>query len=208
MPQPKSTSLKCCLLLLQLVLLYATAAFAVAADDKPHGGQLIQIKELGKEDVNEDGAIAWKSDSIATDAYKNPYKVVFTITGTAKADGEASVRFDPWWIIEKVKPGQETILIHDGAEVTAGNPKTLKQNASAGEPITFVAESTIISFKSAESVLVNAALDNITNFTVAKVEASAWADAPDSGAWWKVLLQAPILLLALVMAGLIWWWKQ
>lgn len=200
----KTTLQKLCLL-----LLLCTAAFALAADgNKQYGGQLIQIAELSKADIDEDGAVTWQSDSIPTNAYKNPYKIVFTITGTANADGEASVRFDPWWIIETVKPGQETMFVHDGAEITVGVPETLKQDASAGETIRFVAESGIVSFQSAETVMVNAALDNVTNFTITKIEASAWADSSDGDAWWKMLLQAPMLLMAVVMIGLIWWWKQ
>lgn len=190
-----------------LLCFLATFTSMATAADKQYGGQLIQIEELSDENIDEEGA-HWQSDIIPTSAYKNPYKIVFTVTGTANENGEASIRFNPWWVVEKVKEGQASQMAYDGAEVPAGIPQTLKENASAGETITFVAESDITSFQIAETVMVNAFVENATNFTITKVEASAWADSSDSGMWWKLLLQAPVLLMAVVMIGLIWWWKQ
>lgn len=196
----------------KLLIAFATCLLALttapAMADDSYGKQRIQSRTIDAEEYA-DGSMAWEGeDLIDTEQYGKPFKIVLHVKGKAQETAPVTVKAMHWWVVDEMKPGQNTMSAAPGAEIAAGLPQSETIDARYGETVELALQSDLTSFESVKTVLPAAVIEESSNIDISEVRVTVWGEATDGDLWWKMILQAPVLLMAVVMVGLIWWWKQ
>jgi len=125
----------------------------------------------------------------------NPYTIVVTLTGTAKADGDALTMWQAGWRL-------------DGSErrFTALSGLS-KLGAKAGERFTATAAATPSRFKDDRNVAVALGLVSARNVDINSVDVELWSGISNPS-WLETLGAFSYLLVALILAGLYWFWRR
>ncbi len=126
----------------------------------------------------------------------NPYTVVVTITGAAKADGPATTLWNAGWNIYSENGDQMRMTVLPGLA---------KTEAKAGETFSVTAPAAPSSFKEDRKVGAALSLVNVRNMELKSVRVQVWSGmAPTS--FLEVLGPARWLLVGVVMLVLWWFW--
>jgi hypothetical protein len=136
---------------------------------------------------------AWTGPSLNADSTTNPYKVAVTLSGRAKADGDAVSMWKVGWHFGE-----------DGTRLTL-MPGLTRSNLKAGQGFTATAVSDPISFKKDRTTQVVLELVNASNLEIDAVDVSVW-----SGMGGTSFLQKfgafTYVLIGLVMLAIWWFW--
>jgi hypothetical protein len=163
------------------------AAFEPSAPDK-HESTLTNTLLAKTED--------WSGPPLNAVTSDNPYTIVVTLTGTAKADGPAATLWNSGWEIRSENGNQTRLTVHPGLA---------KTEAKAGETFTVTAPGGPISFKEDRNVAVSLALVNARNIEIKSVHVQIWSGmAPTS--WLEMLGPIRWVLLGVVLVVLWWFW--
>ena len=137
---------------------------------------------------------AWQGPTVEGDSTANPYKIVVTLTGRAKEDGDAVSMWKVGWNLGD----------GDGTRLTL-MPGLTRSNLKAGQNFTATAVSDPISFKKDRTVGVVLELVSARNLEINGVDVAVW-----SGIGGSTFMQKfgafTYLLIAVVMFGLWWMW--
>jgi hypothetical protein len=126
----------------------------------------------------------------------NPYTIVVTVSGTAKADGPAATLWNAGWAIQSENGDQIRMTVLPGLA---------KTEAKGGEAFTVTAAATPTSFKEDRAVAVALGLVNARNIEIGSVRVQVWSGmAPTS--FLDMLGPARWLLVGVVMLVLWWFW--
>jgi hypothetical protein len=106
---------------------------------------------------------AWSGPAIEADSTANPYKLVVTITGRLKEDGDAVSMWKAGWNLGE-----------DGTRLTL-MPGLTRSNLKAGQNFSATAVSDPISFKKDRPVSPVIELVSASNFEVNSVEVAVWS---------------------------------
>ena len=137
----------------------------------------------------------WFGPVIDVKSAASPYTMVVTLVGTAKADGDALSMWQAGWRL-------------DGSErrytVLSGLSKL---GAKAGERISVTAASGPTRFKEDRKVAVALGLVNARNMEISSVDIELWSGLA-STSWLETLGAFSYLLVAVILAGLFWFWRR
>ena len=125
----------------------------------------------------------------------NPYTIVVTLTGTAKADGDALTMWQAGWRLG----GNESV-----ANALSGLSKL---GARAGERFSVTAASIPTRFKDDRNVAVLLGLVRANNVDISSVDVAVWSGIPKSS-WIETLGAFSYLLIGIVFLALVWWWRR
>jgi hypothetical protein len=126
----------------------------------------------------------------------NPYTIVVTITGTAKADGPAATLWNAGWNIYSENGDQMRMQVLPGLA---------KTEAKAGETFNVTAAAAPSSFKEDRKAGAALSLVNVRNMELKSVHVQVWSGmAPIS--FLEVLGPARWVLVGVVMLVLWWFW--
>jgi hypothetical protein len=138
----------------------------------------------------------WYGPPIDVKYASNPYTLVVTLTGTARADGDALTMWQAGWRLD----GSErryTVL-----------PGLSKLGAKAGERFTATAAATPSRFKDDRSnIAVALAFVRSSNVDVQSVEMQLWSGIA-SASWLETLGAFSYLLVAVILVALVWFWRR
>lgn len=136
----------------------------------------------------------WHGPSIEADSTANPYKIVVTLKGKVKEDGDAVSMWKVGWNLGSEEGTRLTLM-----------PGLTRSNLKAGQNFVATAVSDPISFKKDRRVGVVLELAKASNFEIDAIDIAVW-----SGVGGTSFLQKfgafTYLLTALVMVVLWWFW--
>jgi hypothetical protein len=135
----------------------------------------------------------WNGPMIEADSTANPYKIVMTVSATAKADGDAVSMWQAGW---NVGEGEARMSLMSGLT---------RSNLKAGQTFTATGVSGPVSFKKDREVGVRLELVRAENMEINSVDVAVW-----SGIGGSTFLERfgafTYVLIALVMFVLWWFW--
>lgn len=127
----------------------------------------------------------------------NPYTLVFTVSGVAKATGEVFAHWQAGWEIQESPVASRELLMQV--------PQVARTGVAAGQAITLTAHSTRLSFRGERSVAPMLGLVQTRNLDINDVQVQVWSgDAPHA---WPVLPWSRAALLALAVTCLLVAWR-
>lgn len=144
--------------------------------------------ELRRENSRFADALPWVGPAQRAGAGHNPYTLVFTVNGAARAAGEVFATWQTGW---EVQESPEAIR-----EVLMAVPGIASTVVSAGQPVTLTASSERVSFKGERMVAPKLGLVHMHNLDIHDVQVQLWSGAAPMA--WPVL---PLPHLALLLAG-------
>ena len=138
----------------------------------------------------------WSGPPLSATTSGNPYTIVVTLSGTAKADGPAATLWNAGWAIHSDDGNQTRLTVLPGLA---------KTEAKAGETFTVTAAAAPTSFKEDRNVAASLGLVNARNIEIRSVHVQVWSGmAPTS--FLEMLGPARWLLVGMVMLVLWWSW--
>lgn len=198
-----------------LAMLFLSCSTPVLAGERAYGKKIIAEYDLSSEQIakfvafepsgptkGESAVTAtllaktedWTGPPIDGLTSGNPYTIVVTVSGTAKADGPSATLWNAGWAIRSENGDQTRLTILPGLA---------KTEAKAGETFAVTAPATPSSFKEDRKVAVALGLVNARNIEITGVKVQIWSGmAPVS--FLEVLGPARWLLVGVVM--LVFWW--
>lgn len=137
----------------------------------------------------------WSGDFFDAKAAGNPYNIVVTLTGTAKADGDALTMWHAGW---KLNP-QESV--HNALSGLS------KLQAKAGERFTVTAVARPTSFKEDRNVAPLLGFVRSSNVEIRSVDVAVWSGMPKAS-WLETLFAFKYLMVGLAAFGAVWWLRR
>ncbi len=137
----------------------------------------------------------WVGPAQRMDPSTNPYTLVVTLTGTARADGDARSVWQAGWQLE------------DGMKKLSPFPPLAKAGARAGEALTLTRASAPTSFSSAKTVAPVLGLVRADNLDIGAVKVQLWAGIGNPRRT-EMALSLHWLWVGLGMLLLFWWWRR
>jgi hypothetical protein len=137
----------------------------------------------------------WSGPFVDVKYASNPYTIVVTLTGTAKADGDALTMWQAGW---RLDASERRFTALSGLS---------KLGAKAGERFTVTAASAPSRFKDDRQVAVALGLVNARNVEINTVDVELWSGISNPS-WLETLGAFSYLLVALVLAALYWFWRR
>ncbi len=123
----------------------------------------------------------------------NPYTLVFTVSGMAKAAGEVYAQWQAGWAIRESPVASREVLMTI--------PRIARAGVAAGQPLTLTASSTHVSFRGERIVAPMLGLVQMHNLDINDVQLQVWSgDAPQA---WPVPRWSRTALLALATCLLV-----
>jgi hypothetical protein len=136
---------------------------------------------------------AWDGPSIEADSTANPYKIVMTISATAREDGDAVSMWQAGW---NMGEGQTRMVLMPGLT---------RSNLKAGQTFTASAVSGPLSFKKDRTISPRLELVRADNMEINSVEVAVWSGLGGS-TWLEKFGAFGYALIAVVMFVLWWFW--
>ena len=137
---------------------------------------------------------AWSGPELSTSATANPYTIVVTVKGTAKADGDATTLWNAGWVLD------------DGVRRLNVLPGIAKVGAKAGERLEMTGTSPT-SFKESRKVGVALELVNAKNLSFDGVHVEVWSGVPEPSKL-EISYAFRYAIVGLVLGLLFWWWRR
>jgi len=171
----------------------AVADSHVAEPIKPgeYGKELVAVASIPAAAFLRD---AWVGPSRTMDSRKNPYTIVVTVEGKAKADGDVSMLWNTGWQVEGVNK-QRPAMGRPVSGVHAGEHVVVRR---AGSPNQFEVDKTV-------SPVVE--LMRVDNLEVERVDVEIWSGFAKVG-WLDWLRSAPIWGFGVVMLVIAWFFTR
>lgn len=127
----------------------------------------------------------------------NPYTLVFTVSGAAKAAGEVFAHWQAGWEIQESPVASR--------ELVMAVPRIARTSAAAGQAMTLTTHSTRVSFRGERNVAPMLGLVQTRNLDINDVQVQVWAgDAPHA---WPEMPWSRAALLALAATCLLVAWR-
>jgi hypothetical protein len=206
---------------LYFILMVAVPALAAAADATPdespkYGKTLIAEYELppeqiekfanfspSKPDPNESTVINslmastedWVGRQFKPDTTKNPYTLVLTIAGTARADGDVVTMWQSGWQDDS---GMKRMVPFAGMA---------KSGVKAGEAVTITGTASPASFLESTDRSPVIGLVRAQNFDFTSAKVQLWSGLPGPTKT-ESFFSVTWLLVGLVMLVLVWWFRS
>jgi hypothetical protein len=163
--------------------------YAMHKPSKPRPGEN-KIESVLLADAEE-----WSGPFIDVKSASNPYTMVVTLTGTAQADGDALTMWQAGW---RLDDREKRLTALSGLS---------KLGAKAGERFSVTAAATPTSFKEDRNVAVALGLVSARNVDINTVDVELWSGISNPS-WLETLGAFSYLLVALILAGLFWFWRR
>ena len=201
------------------VSLSSFCSVTLAADERAYGKKIVGEYDLPPEQIAKFAAFEpsapekhdstltntllaktedWSGPPLDAPTSGNPYTIVVTLSGTAKADGPAATLWNAGWEIRSENGNQTRLTILPGLA---------KTEAKAGETFSVTAAVTPTSFKEDRNVAASLGLVNARNIEIRSVHVQVWSGmAPTS--FLEVLGPARWLLVGVVMLVLWFWFRR
>lgn len=126
-------------------------------------------------------------------ASQNPYTLVFTVSGVAKAAGEVYAQWQAGWEIHESQVASRELLM--------AVPRVARTGLAAGQALSLTASTTRVSFRGEREVAPMLGLVQARNLDINDVQVQVWSGAAPQA--WPVLPWSPTPLLALGMTCLL-----
>jgi hypothetical protein len=148
--------------------------------------------------------VAWTGPLQAAGSARNPYTLVLTVSGVARAAGDVASLWQAGWEV------RESAVAH--REVTVPIAEIARAGVAAGTHLTLSAASTPMSFRDPRDMAAMVGLVSATNFDISDVRVQVWSGAAPL-AWPEVSLSRTALLALaaswlLVVLGLKVWQRS
>jgi len=203
------------LALAAVALFAAAAAPAAGREPRAHGQRLIAEYRLPPEAIARYAALAagraieaserdnsmfadhspWVGPAQQAGAGRNPYTLVFTVNGVARAAGQVYAQWQAGWEVHESPIASRELLM-----AVPGIARTALQ---AGQALTLTARSTPVSFRGERSVAPMLGLVQTRNLDISEVQVQVWSGSAPL-AWPSVTLPSSALL-AVAAVGLLGW---
>lgn len=204
-------------LLLAALGLFAVATTpAIGREPRAHGKSLVAQYQLPPDAIARYAAMAAgtdqnvtrREDSMFADRLPwvgpkhragvghNPYTLVFTVSGLAKAAGEVQAHWQAGWEIQESPVASR--------ELVMAVPRLARAGVAAGQPVTLTASSTRVSFRGERHVAPMLGLVQMRNLDISDVHLQVWSGEA-ANAWTLPTLPRGVLvamgLACLVLAA-------
>jgi hypothetical protein len=147
---------------------------------KPANGDSPMLAVLTADTVD------WVGESLVADSTTNPYTMVVSIEGTAKADGDVATMWRSGWRLE------------DGSTKSTALPGLSKSGVKAGEHVTLTRAAAPSRFDRDKNVAPVLSLVRADNLDIDHVQVQLWSGVGSpSGVQW--ILSSRFLLIGVVM---------
>ena len=175
-------------LLLAAVGLFAAAATpAIGREPRAHGKRLVAQYQLPPDTIERYAAMAagtaghaaprgntlfadrspWVGSKHRAGVGHNPYPLVFTVSGVAKAAGEVVAQWQAGWEIQESPVASR--------ELVMAVPRATRTGVSAGQPLTLTTRSTQVSFRGERNVAPMLGLVQTRNLDISAVQLQVWS---------------------------------
>ena len=175
-------------LLLAAVGLFAAAATpAIGREPRAHGKRLVAQYQLPPDTIERYAAMAagkaghaasrsntlfadrspWVGSKHRTDAIDNPYTLVFSVSGVARAAGEVVAQWQAGWEIQESPVASR--------ELVMAVPRATRTGISAGQPLTLTTRTTHVSFRGERNVAPMLGLVQTRNLDISAVQLQVWS---------------------------------
>ena len=137
----------------------------------------------------------WVGDMLKADSAANPYTLVVTLTGKARADGDVTTLWQSGWLMD------------DGVKKLQAFPGLSKSGVKAGERLVMTKASLPSRFTESKEVSPVLGLANAKNFEFESVKAQLWSGI-GTPTKTEVFFSLRWLLVGLVMLVSFWWFRR
>lgn len=137
----------------------------------------------------------WSGEFFDAKAAGNPYNIVVTLTGTAKADGDALTMWHAGWKLSS----QESV--HNALSGLS------KLQAKAGERFTVTAVARPTSFKEDRNVAPLLGFVRSSNVEISSVDVAVWSGIPKAS-WIETLFAFKYLMVGIAAFLAVWWLRR
>lgn len=204
-------------LLIAVGIFAATTRVSMPSEPPAHGRTLVAEYQLPMEAIERYAALAagaaldetrrdgsrfadllpWVGPQQRAGDGRNPYTLVFSISGSAQAAGEVFAQWQAGWEIQGEAPGEKR-------EVLMDVPGLVSTATAARQRVTLTASSGPLTFRGDRVVAPKLGLVNLRNFDVHDVQLQVWSGIAPM-AWpampaWPELPASSKMLLALCLA--------
>lgn len=175
------------LLLVAVGLFAAATTPAIGSEPRAHGERLVAQYQLPTTAIERYVAIAegtaghelprestqfadrypWVGARQRAGVGHNPYTLVFTISGTAKAAGDVVAQWQAGWHIQESSVASRQLVIP--------LPRETRTGVSAGQPLTLTTSSTRVSFRGERNVAPMLGLVQMRNMDISGVNLQVWS---------------------------------
>lgn len=139
--------------------------------------------------------VGWIGKPLTADTSANPYTIVLTLTGTARADGDMASMWQAGWMLE------------DGMQKLQLLPGVAQSGVKAGQRITLTKAAPASRFDEAKTVSPVLAMVSAQNITIESAEMQLWSGLGESG-WLENFFSLGGLLTGLVFLAVVWWMRR
>jgi hypothetical protein len=193
-------------LMVAAALAFFHAVPAADDDKRAHGRELVAAFQLPDDAVGRYAALArTASDNAAANERalqidnavwvgplqqagigRNPYTIVLTVSGAARADGDVRARWQAGWEVRESATATREVLMGVGMQQ--------QRPAQAGAPVTLTAASAPLSFRGERQVSPLLGLVHADNLDISDVQLQVWSGSAPLVAWPALSAPRPALL--------------
>lgn len=137
----------------------------------------------------------WSGNVLKPDIHKNPYTMVVTLVGTARANGDVATLWQSGWQGD------------DGVQRMVPLAGLSKNGVKAGERVTMIKAASPTSFSESKDYYPVLALVSADNFEFESVKVELWSGIGESTGVTR-FFSATTLLVGLIFLVLVWWFRR
>jgi hypothetical protein len=142
----------------------------------------------------------WAGPLQKVGAGRNPYKLVLTVSGVARATGEIGARWQAGWEVRESPVASREVLMSLNAQQAGGT--------TAGAPVTLTAIGTPVTFRGERQVAPLLNLVSATNLDINDVHLQVWSGSAPWVAWPGPAAPQPALLGLGTLCLLMWFFLR
>ena len=142
----------------------------------------------------------WVGPQQQVGAGRNPYTLVLTVSGVARAAGDIRAHWQAGWEMRESPMATREVLMSLGAQLTGGT--------TAGAPVTLTAVSAPLTFRGERQVAPLLNLVNATNLDISDVHLQVWSGSAPLVAWPALAAPRPALLGLGALCLLMWFFLR
>lgn len=201
-------------------LAFFYAVPAAGNDKRAHGRELVAQFQLPSETVaryaalasasSRDGATGerpapidnamWVGPMQQVGIGRNPYTMVLTVSGVARASDDIRARWQAGWEVRESPLATREVLMSVGSQ--------FEGRTQAGAPVTLTAVSAPLSFRGERQVSPLLTLAHASNLDIRDVQLQVWSGAAPFMAWPAVSAPRPALLGLGALCLLLWFFLR
>ncbi len=192
-------------------LAFFYAVPAVGNENRAHGRELVAQFQLPGDAVARYAALASERTALIDNAMwvgplqqvgigRNPYTLVLTVSGVARAGGDIRARWQAGWEVRESATATREVLMSVGTQ--------LEGSALPGTPVTLTAVSAPLSFRGERQVSPLINLVHANNLDISGVHLQIWSGSAPFVAWPAVSAPRPALLGLGALCLLLWFFLR